>query len=159
MYSHVEPPHKMSLPEGKGLCQRCPLPRQGPWERSQDGPNCGELLQTAACQVGENLKKIINLTWTRADQHKCIPLLACINPTPLLFIQIVVNSNKMSTLEVGVCRIVIFAESEYSAEYTLPNPNILPNIRHCRKMKKICLIKRVLNADVQSSEWLCTNSS
>ena len=51
----------------------------------------------------------------------------------------------------GVCRIVIYAESEYSAEYTLPNPNILPNIRHCRIMKKICLIKRVFNADVQSS--------
>ena len=53
---------------------------------------------------------------------------------------------------IGVCRIVIFAESEYSAEYTLPNPNILPNIRHCRIMKKICLIKRVFNADVHSSE-------
>ena len=52
----------------------------------------------------------------------------------------------------GVCRIVIFAESEYSAEYTLPNPNILPNIRHCRIMKKICLIKRVFNADVHSRE-------
>ena len=52
----------------------------------------------------------------------------------------------------GVCRIVIFAESEYSAEYTLPNPNILPNIRHCRIMKKICLIKREFNADVHSSE-------
>ena len=51
------------------------------------------------------------------------------------------------------CRIRIFcrihfAESEYSAEYTLPNPNILPNIRHCRIMKKICIIKRVFNADV-----------
>ena len=46
----------------------------------------------------------------------------------------------------GVCWIVIFAESEYSAEYTLLNPNILQNIRHCRIMKKICLIKRVFNA-------------
>ena len=55
-------------------------------------------------------------------------------------------------LSLGVCRIVIFAESEYSVKYTLPNPNILPNIRHCRIMKKICFIKRVFNADVQSSE-------
>ena len=30
----------------------------------------------------------------------------------------------------GVHRIVIFAEAEYSAECSLPKPNILPNIRH-----------------------------
>ena len=32
--------------------------------------------------------------------------------------------------ELGVHRIVIFAEAEYSAECSLPKPNILPNIRH-----------------------------
>ena len=26
-----------------------------------------------------------HLTWTRADQHKCLTLHTCINPTPLLF--------------------------------------------------------------------------
>ena len=62
------------------------------------------------------------------------------------------HHNKKDSFYLGVCRIVIFAESEYSAEYTLPNPNILPNIRHCRIMKKISLIKLVFNADVQSSK-------
>ena len=34
-----------------------------------------------------------------ADHHKCLPLLACINPTPLLFQKIVVNSKNDSEFE------------------------------------------------------------
>ena len=34
----------------------------------------------------------------RADQHKCLPHLACINPTPLLFLKIVVNSKNDSDI-------------------------------------------------------------
>ena len=35
----------------------------------------------------------------------------------------------LKSLIIGVHRIVIFAEAEYSAECSLPKPNILPNIR------------------------------
>ena len=37
-------------------------------------------------------------TRTRVDQHKCLPHLACINPTPLLFLKIVVNSKNDSEI-------------------------------------------------------------
>ena len=37
-------------------------------------------------------------TRTRAVQHKCLPQLACINPTPLLFQKIVVNSKNVSEI-------------------------------------------------------------
>ena len=37
---------------------------------------------------------------------------------------------KHMMFKVGVHRIVIFAEAEYSAECSLPKSNILPNIRH-----------------------------
>ena len=39
-----------------------------------------------------------NLTRTRADQHKCLPHLACINPTPLLYKKIVTNSKNDSEI-------------------------------------------------------------
>ena len=50
-------------------------------------------------------------TRTRADQHKYLPLHACINPTPLLFQKIVVNLKNDSEiwkknflLVYGACR-------------------------------------------------------
>ena len=61
------------------------------------------------------------------------------------------------------CRIRIFcrihfAESEYSAEHSAL-PNNEENMFNQASVQCRCSIKRVFNADVQSSEWLCTNSS
>ena len=39
--------------------------------------------------LGNNIQ-----TRTRADQHKCLPLLACISPTSLLFEKNVISSKK-----------------------------------------------------------------
>ena len=40
----------------------------------------------------------IILTRTRADQHKCLPTSSCINSTPLLFWEIVVDSKNYSEI-------------------------------------------------------------
>ena len=61
------------------------------------------------------------------------------------------------------CRIRIFcrihfAESEYSAEHSAL-PNSEENMFNQASVQCRCSFKRVFNADVHSSEWLCTNSS
>ena len=55
----------------------------------------------------KNFKRKTFLTRTRAVQHKCLPLLACINKTPLLFLKIVTNSKtnlKYEKILPSVCR-------------------------------------------------------
>ena len=47
----------------------------------------------------QNITEEINIaTRTRSDQHKCLPLLACINSTPLLFQKNVVDSKNDSII-------------------------------------------------------------
>ena len=55
-------------------------------------------------------------TRTRADQHKWLPNLACLNPTPLLFLKSVVNSRNNSEIKKKKILLACRARSDESID-------------------------------------------
>ena len=82
-------------------------------------------------------REIARKTRTRADQHKCLPLLAFINPTPLLFKKKLYSIQKMiSKFEKKNHKLVEHVETNPLKNNTLhfdqyPRLSICSNIFRC----------------------------